>query len=74
VNNPDDPFSGKTNAEMATEQLRTGLCASCRHVERITSTRGTTFYLCRRALTDASFRKYPVLPVRSCVGHEPLAD
>jgi len=70
----DNPSDQKPDAGVAAERLRAGLCASCRHVERITSTRGTTFYLCRMAFTDVSFRKYPVLPVRSCIGHEPQPD
>jgi hypothetical protein len=67
----DADFDRKPDATIATERLRVGLCASCRHVERITSTHGTTFYLCRMAFADASFRKYPTLPVRACEGHAP---
>src|SRR5262249_30766793 len=49
---------------------RAGLCASCRHVEMITSSRQSTFYRCRRADDDPTFRKYPVLPVLACRGYE----
>ena len=51
-----------------------GLCAACRHVETIVSARGSTFYLCKLALTDPRFSKYPTLPVLACEGHEPLAE
>jgi hypothetical protein len=51
-----------------------GLCATCRHVETIVSARGSTFYLCRLALTDPDFPKYPTLPVIACEGYEPLPE
>jgi len=47
-----------------------GLCASCRFAEIITSSRGSTFYLCGLAKTDPAFRRYPVLPVRQCSGYQ----
>jgi GNAT superfamily N-acetyltransferase len=52
------------------EARAAGLCASCHHVERIVSARGSTFYLCQRSRTDARFPKYPRLPVRACAGYE----
>jgi hypothetical protein len=52
------------------EQLRVGLCASCRHVEIVTSARRSTFYLCRLSDTDSRFPKYPALPVRACAGYD----
>ena len=60
VNNP--PPSGKAFA---------GLCADCRHSERVSSSRGSTFYLCRLSIADPRFAKYPRLPVLSCPGFEP---
>jgi hypothetical protein len=53
---------------------RAGLCASCRFVEVITSSRGSTFYLCTLSATDRAFRRYPVLPVRHCSGYQPAPD
>jgi hypothetical protein len=50
---------------------RVGLCASCVHAEIVTSSKQSTFYLCRLAATDPRFRKYPVLPVRICTGYQP---
>jgi hypothetical protein len=47
-----------------------GLCAQCRHARIVRSDRGSVFYLCQRALTDASFPKYPRLPVMVCLGFE----
>jgi hypothetical protein len=51
-----------------------GLCASCRFAEIITSSRGSTFYLCRLSETNPAFRRYPMLPVRQCSGYQPKAD
>ena len=46
-----------------------GLCADCRHAEAVASKR-STFLRCRFADTDASFPRYPRLPVLECAGHE----
>jgi hypothetical protein len=35
------------------------LCGHCRHADRIVSSRGTVFYLCRRSFTDHTFPAYP---------------
>ncbi|HEX3702821.1 MAG TPA: hypothetical protein VHU82_05790 [Vicinamibacterales bacterium] len=51
--------------------VRVGLCASCTHAAIVSSSKGSTFYLCRLADTDPAFRKYPALPVRECSGYEP---
>jgi hypothetical protein len=48
-----------------------GLCGGCRHVQVITSDRGSRFYLCRLSATDSRFRRYPVIPVRECAGFSP---
>jgi len=39
-------------------------------VQRITSARGSHFYLCERSRTDASYPRYPRLPVLACAGYE----
>jgi hypothetical protein len=49
---------------------RVGLCAGCRHCQRVQGAR-STFYLCARSFTDLRFQKYPALPVLSCPGFEP---
>ncbi len=41
-------------------------------MRRIHSDRGSTFYFCERSVTDASFPKYPRLPVLRCSGYESL--
>ncbi len=46
------------------------MCASCRHVQRVDSARGSRFYLCGRSRTDPRYPKYPRLPVRDCAGYE----
>jgi hypothetical protein len=43
-------------------------------MRRILSDRGSTFYFCDRSTTDASFPKYPRLPVLRCPGYEPLPE
>lgn len=47
-----------------------GLCTTCRHLKVISSDKGSTFLMCRRAATDPRFAKYPPQPVRICAGHE----
>jgi hypothetical protein len=49
---------------------RVGLCATCAHVQIVTSSKRTTFYLCKRSDTDPRFRRYPALPVVVCAGYE----
>lgn len=47
-----------------------GLCASCRHVKRTESGRGSVFYMCTLWKVDSRFPKYPRLPVLRCEGYE----
>jgi hypothetical protein len=49
---------------------RAGLCATCAHVQRVVSSKESTFYRCRLADIDPRFRRYPVLPVLACAGYE----
>lgn len=49
-----------------------GLCATCHHAQKITSDRGSEFWLCLRGLTDPEFLKYPRLPVVRCRGFEAI--
>ena len=51
-----------------------GLCERCVHVQIVTSTRGSRFYLCRLSFTDPHFPRYPPLPVLACAGFCPEAD
>jgi hypothetical protein len=55
--------------DMEKERNRAGLCADCVHARRVESTRGSVFFLCELSATDASFPKYPRLPVLSCSGY-----
>jgi hypothetical protein len=50
-----------------------GLCATCRHARLVTTPR-SRFLLCERSRGDASYERYPRLPVLACRGHEPLED
>jgi hypothetical protein len=49
---------------------RVGLCETCCFARKIESSKGSVFWLCERAKSDARFRKYPPLPVLSCPGYE----
>jgi hypothetical protein len=52
------------------DRVRVGLCWECRWARRVTSGRGSVFFLCRRAEADPRYPKYPPLPVRRCPGYE----
>lgn len=47
-----------------------GLCLDCRWMQAGHNRRGSTFYRCLRAETDARFTRYPPLPVLTCPGYE----
>lgn len=49
---------------------RVGLCARCRHARVQASARGSRFWRCLRADTEAAYLRYPPLPVRLCPGFE----
>ncbi|HEV2671447.1 MAG TPA: hypothetical protein VGU74_10155 [Gemmatimonadales bacterium] len=51
-----------------------GLCATCRWVQIVKNRRGSVFYRCTRADTDARFVRYPPLPVLRCPGYERRAE
>ena len=51
-----------------------GLCLNCAHARVVESARGSTFYLCELARSDATFVRYPRLPVLRCAGHLPTAN
>lgn len=55
------------------DSVRAGLCATCTHVRRIESDKGSIFFLCQLALKDDRFRKYPRLPVLQCEGYEAIS-
>ncbi len=46
-----------------------GLCATCRHM-RVVATPRSQFLLCERSRTDATYARYPRLPMRACPGFE----
>jgi hypothetical protein len=48
-----------------------GLCAQCQQCRIAGNARGSTFYRCARADSDATFARYPRLPVLRCAGYEP---
>ena len=45
-----------------------GLCDRCVNMQRVTTARGSRFYLCRLSFTDPRFARYPPIPVLSCPG------
>ncbi len=46
-----------------------GLCETCRYQRVVTTTRGSRFSLCNRSREDASYPRYPRVPVRECDGY-----
>lgn len=56
--------------EQERDRAKAGLCADCRHSRKMTSDRGSGFWLCELSKVDARFAKYPRLPVRECAGFE----
>jgi len=57
-----------------TKPVDPGLCATCTHARRITSGKGSLFWLCRKSDLDPAFPKYPALPVVACSGYEKRPD
>jgi hypothetical protein len=53
------------------DAMGTGLCDICAHAECVTSSRQSTFSLCRLSLGNSRYAKYPALPVLNCEGYEP---
>jgi hypothetical protein len=58
------------NSVTEREREQVGLCADCQHSRRMTSDRGSVFWLCELSKADARFAKYPRLPVWACAGFE----
>jgi hypothetical protein len=50
-----------------------GLCRGCAHARLQRTARGSAFWRCLRADTDARFPRYPRLPVLACPGYAPRA-
>jgi hypothetical protein len=46
-----------------------GLCGSCAEARRIVSSSGSRFILCKLSVNDASYPRYPRLPVIDCAGY-----
>ncbi len=52
------------------DAIAVGLCFTCRWLPAGRIQRGSIFFRCTRADTDARFVRYPVLPVLTCSGFE----
>jgi hypothetical protein len=46
-----------------------GLCETCRFQRVVNTTRGSRFSLCNLSREDASYPRYPRLPVLECRGY-----
>jgi len=55
----------------AREDAAVGLCARCRHARKVATPR-SLFWLCERSRVDASYARYPRLPMIDCPGFEPV--
>lgn len=63
-----------SSGQASDDRTRLGLCAHCRFHRTQRSSRGSVFHRCERAESDASFARYPPLPVLRCRGFEPGED
>jgi hypothetical protein len=54
---------------VTTAAANPGLCADCRHAQRLAAKR-THYLRCRRSDDDRRFARYPRLPVLVCHGYE----
>jgi uncharacterized protein YciI len=52
------------------ERQDVGLCLTCRWKRAVLNRRGSVFFRCARAESDARFVRYPPLPVLTCPGYE----
>ena len=52
------------------QRLSVGLCFDCCHSRQVTSGKGSVFFYCLRSEIDATYPKYPRLPVVECAGYE----
>lgn len=69
--NPAPPADGHVlpfREQPASTDVPAGLCESCKHATRVRSSKGSTFVRCDLSLSDASFARYPRLPVIQCAG------
>jgi uncharacterized protein YciI len=52
------------------ERQEAGLCLTCRWKRAVLNRRGSVFFRCARADSDARYVRYPPLPVLTCPGYE----
>jgi hypothetical protein len=64
-----ESITARDGSETARDTVNTGLCATCVHVRRIESAKGSSFVLCTLSASDSRFPKYPRLPVVACGGY-----
>jgi len=58
------------SGDLRSVSSRDGLCPACRHVQVVTSERGSRFLRCQLSQTDPSLPRYPPQPRMVCTGHE----
>ena len=61
------------NPEGQVRGPRSRALRALRHVQRVTSARGSTFYLCRLSFVDSRFARYPPCPCLACSGFTPAS-
>lgn len=52
------------------DRAAVGLCLTCRWKRAVANRRGSVFFRCARAESDAHYVRYPPLPVLACPGYE----
>jgi len=60
----------RPESHQETRQSAVGLCLDCYYRKQITSGKGSEFFYCLRSETDATYVKYPRLPVVECAGYK----
>jgi hypothetical protein len=54
--------------------MNPGLCTNCQYSKRLTSSRGSVFYMCALAEQNVQFARYPRLPVLDCAGFKRIEE
>ncbi len=58
-------------AAVSLQHMIAGLCAGCGHARVNQTRRGPSYLRCQLASVDATYPRYPRLPVLRCAGYQP---
>lgn len=54
--------------------VEAGQCSHCCHARLVRARRGSSYLLCQRSALDATFERYPRLPMSGCKGYAAAGD